>query len=70
MPAFLAPWCWPWMPSTELQLQQHPFQGEMSIALQGECLDLFPVAVRADIERDPAVVGNALSHRATRPSPW
>src|ERR1035438_654162 len=58
MPAFLAPWCWPWMPSTKRQLQQHPFQGEMSIALQGQCLDLFPVAVRADIERDPAVVAH------------
>src|SRR5258707_14425024 len=30
----------------------------MPIALQGQCLDLLPVAVRADIERDPAVVAD------------
>src|ERR1700722_10685879 len=53
-PACSARWCWPWMPLR--QQPQHPLQGEMPIALQSQRPDLFPVAVRADIERNPAVV--------------
>src|ERR1039458_1547407 len=57
-PAFWARWCWPWMPLRERQQQQHPLQREMAIALQGQSLYFRPIAPRADIERNPAVVAH------------